>query len=143
MVQKFKEFEDCLEKTEGEEDIILKDGKMASRIVYLQKLICKRKGLISNQMDKIKNENRLSEFNSQQKADYLRSVDDTKLGKSLAKRALNTADLNDISIKELEELSKHIDEINNIEYSSHPSSFYSTCTTLESLRDISKIKKEP
>lgn len=32
-------------------------------------------------MDKIKNESRLSEFNSQQQADYLRSVDDTKLGK--------------------------------------------------------------
>ena len=53
MIKKFKQFEDCLEKTK-EEEITLKDGKLASRIIYLQKLINKRKGLISNQMDKIK-----------------------------------------------------------------------------------------
>ena len=144
IVSNFKKFEENLETKEKEEDFTLKDGKMASRIIYLQKLINKRKGLISNQMDKIKNENRLSELNSQQKADYLRSVDSTKLGKSLAKRALNTGEnLNDIVVNEIENVAKHIDELNNMDYSSHPSSFYSTCTTLESLRDISKIKKEP
>ena len=67
IIEKFKKFEECLESTE--EDIVLKDGKMASRIIYMQKLINKRKGLISNQMDKIKDDNRLSQFKSQQKAD--------------------------------------------------------------------------
>ena len=142
MCEKFKNFEDCLERTEKEEEITLKDGKMASRIIYLKKLINKRKGLISNQMDKIKNESRLSEFNSQQQADYLRSVDDTKLGKSLAKRALNSGDLNAIASKEIEAISRHIEEINDIDYSSHPSSFYSTCTTLESLKEICELEKE-
>ena len=141
IIEKFKEFEECLESKE--EEISLKDGKMASRIIYLQKLINKRKGLISNQMDKIKNENRLAEFNSQQKADYLRSVDNTKLGKSLAKRALNSGeDLTEVTFKEIGEISNHIDEINNIENSSDPSSFYSTCTTLDSMKEISKISKE-
>ena len=138
IVQQFKKFEDSLEKTE-EEDITLKDGKMASRIIYLQKLINKRKGLISNQMDKIKNDDRLSFFNSQQTADYLRSVDDTKLGKSLAKRAENAGNLNEITFKEIEEISRHKDELNNFENSSHPLSFYSTCTTLESLKEISNL----
>ena len=142
MCQNFKQFEDGLERTEKEEEITLKDGKMASRVIYLKKLINKRKGLISNQMDKIKNESRLSEFNSQQQADYLRSVDDTKLGKSLAKRALNTGDLNAIASKELEAISRHIEEINDIDYSSHPSSFYSTSTTVESLREICDLEKE-
>ena len=142
IIEKFKKFEECLENTE--EDIVLKDGKMASRIVYMQKLINKRKGLISNQMDKIKNDNRLSEFNSQQKADYLRSVDDTKLGKNLAKRALTTGeDLNDAVFGEIEEISKNIDELNNIDDSNFPSSFYSTSTTVESLKEISTIVKEP
>ena len=36
IVQQFKKFEDDLEKPE-EEDITLKDGKIASRIIYLQK----------------------------------------------------------------------------------------------------------
>ena len=141
MIQKFKQFEDCLEKTK-EEEITLKDGKLASRIIYLQKLINKRKGLISNQMDKIKNDDRLRDFNSQQTADYLRSVDDTKLGKSLAKRALNTGNINQ-AFNEIEEISKHIDELNDIENASLPLSFYSTCTTVESLKEICKIVKEP
>ena len=53
IVDKFKKFEECLDSIE--EDITLKDGKISSRIIYLQKLINKRKGLVSNQMDKIKN----------------------------------------------------------------------------------------
>jgi hypothetical protein len=112
IIEKFKQFEESLESTE--EDIILKDGKMASRIIYLQKLINKRKGFISNQMDQIKNENRLAQFNSQQKADFLRSVDNTKLGKNLAKRALNSGeDLNGLILREVEEISKHIEELND------------------------------
>ena len=142
IINNFKKFEESLEKKE-EEDIALKDGKMASRIIYLKKLINKRKGLISNQMDKIKNDNRLLQFNSQQKADYLRSIDDTKLGKNLAKRALNTGDINDIIIQEIENISKNIDELKNIDSSLHPVSFYSTCTTLESIREISKLKDDP
>ena len=67
-------------------------------------------------MDKIKNENQVAQFNSQQKADYLRCVDNTKLGKSLAKRALNTGDLNTLISKEIDEISKCIDELNNIDY---------------------------
>ena len=142
IVEHFKKFEDSLEKKQ-EEDISLKDGKMASRLVFLKKLINKRKGLISNQMDKIKNENKVAQFNSQQKADYLRSVDNTKLGKSLAKRALNTGDLDTLIFKEIDEISKCINELNDIDYSTHPSSFYSTCTTVESLKDIRNLVNEP
>ena len=142
IINNFKTFEDSLEKKK-EEDIVLKDGKMASRIIYLKKLINKRKGLISNQMDKIKNDNRLSQFNSQQKADYLRSIDDTKLGKNLAKRALNSGDMNDITFKEIEDISKNIDELKDIDCSLHPSSFYSTCTTIESLKEIKKLVDDP
>ena len=142
IVQKFKQFEDCLEKTKEEEDITLKDGKMASRIIYLQKLINKRKGLVSNQMDKIKNDDRLKDFNSQQTADYLRSVDDTKLGKSLAKRALNTGDIKQV-FPEVEEISKYKEELDKIESTSLPSSFYSTCSTLDCLKEMCKLVKEP
>ena len=142
IVENFKKFEDCLEKKE-EEEIVLKDGKFASRIIYLKKLINKRKGLISNQMDIIKNEKKLSQLNSQQQADYLRSVDNTKLGKSLAKRAFTSGiDLNDIIPQEIKEIEEHIEELKDIDYSSHPSSFYSTCSTIESLKDISNLVKE-
>ncbi len=137
----FKIFEDSLENKE--EELVLKDGKMASRILYIQKLINKRKGLISNKMNEIKNDNILSGLNSQQKADYLRSIDNTKLGKNLAKRALNTGEnINEIVLEEINNISKNIKELENIDYSSHPSSFYSTSTTIESLKDISELVNE-
>ena len=142
MIKNFKEFENNLEVFK-EEELVLKDGKMNSRILYIKQLLKKRKGLISFQMDTIKNEQKLNELNSQQKADYLRNVDCTKLGKSLAKRALNSGELNNIVFKEIEQISENINELKDIDYSSHPSSFYSTCTTVESLLEISKLSKEP
>ena len=42
MVKYFKEFEDTLEKV-NQEDLVLKDGKMNSRIQYIKKLINQRK----------------------------------------------------------------------------------------------------
>ena len=145
MIKNFKNFENSLEVV-NEQELVLKDGKLNSRILYIKQLLKKRKGLISNQMDMIKNEERLSQLNSQQKADYLRNVDDTKLGKSLAKRALNCGDLNNlrnIIFNEIKQISDNINELKDIDYSSHPSSFYSTCTTIESLQEISKLSKEP
>ena len=142
MIKHFKEFENTLEVI-NEQELVLKDGKMNSRILYIKQLLSKRKGLISNQMDQIKNEQRLDQLNNQQKADYLRSVDNTKLGKSLAKRAMNSGELNSIIFKEIKQISDNINELQDIDYSSHPSSFYSTCTTVESLQEISNLSKEP
>ena len=144
IIKNFKIFEDNLAKEEGEEDITLRDGKLASRIIFLKKLIKKRKGLISNKMDIIKNENKLSQLNSQQKADYLRSVNNTKLGKNLAKRALkDDEDLDEVISKEIGDISNHIEELNSIDHSTHPSSFYSTSTTVESLKELGQLYKEP
>ena len=142
MIKHFKEFENTLEVIK-EQELVLKDGKMNSRILYIKQLLGKRKGLISFQMDTIKNEQKLNELNNQQKADYLRNVDNTKLGKSLAKRALNSGDLHNIVFKEIEQMSDNINELNDIDYSSHPSSFYSTCTTVESIQEVVKLSKEP
>ena len=142
MIKHFKEFENTLEAIK-EPELVLKDGKMNSRILYIKQLLSKRKGLISFQMDQIKNEQILDQLNNQQKADYLRSVDNTKLGKSLAKRALNSGELNGIIFKEIKQISDNINELQDIDYSSHPSSFYSTCTTVESLQEINKLSNEP
>jgi len=144
IIQNFKKFEDSLLKEPEDEEVVLKDGKLASRLIFLRKLINKRKGLISNQMDMIKNENKLSQLNSQQKADFLRNVDNTKLGKGLARRALKDGeDLDKVILKEVEEISNHIDELKDIDYTKHPSSFYSISTTFESLKDLCTLYKNP
>ena len=117
---------------------------MNSRIQYIKKLINKRKGLISNQMEAIKNDQKLSELNSQQKADYLRSVDNTKLGKSLAKRAVNSGiDFTEQIKKEIKEMKNNLSEINEIDYSNDPVSFYSTSSTLESIRELCGVVEDP
>ena len=141
MVKHFKEFENGLEAI-NQEEVVLKDGKLNSRIIYLKQLLNKRKGLISNQMDAIKNNKLLDQLNSQQKADYLRSVENTKLGKNLAKRAINSGELDTIVFKEIKQISDNINELNDIDDSSNPSSFYSTSTTIESLKELSQVSKE-
>ena len=135
MVKYFKEFEETLDKV-NQEELILKDGKLNSRIQYIKKLINQRKGLISNQMEAIKNEQKLSELNSQQKADYLRNVDNTKLGKSLAKRAVDSGlDFTEAIKEEIQEM--------KIDYSNDPISFYSTSSTLESIKTLCALDEDP
>jgi hypothetical protein len=143
MVKCFKDFEENLEKV-NEEELVLKDGKMNSRIQYIKSLINKRKGLISNQMEAIKNEQKLSELNSQQKADYLRNVDNTKLGKSLAKRAATSGlDCTEQIKEEIKEMSQHLSEINEVDYSNDPISFYSTSSTVESIKELCQLVEDP
>ena len=143
MVKYFKEFEDTLEKV-NQEELVLKDGKMNSRIQYIKKLINQRKGLISNQMEAIKNEQKLNELNSQQKADYLRNVDNTKLGKNLAKRAVESGlDFTEQIKEEIKEMKKHLNEISDIDYSNDPISFYSTSSTLEGIRTLCDLDQDP
>ena len=143
MVKYFKEFEETLDKV-NQEELVLKDGKMNSRIQYIKKLINQRKGLISNQMEAIKNEQKLSELNSQQKADYLRNVDNTKLGKSLAKRAVDSGlDFTEAIKDEILEMKRHLNEISEIDYSNDPISFYSTSSTLESIKTLCALDEDP
>ena len=136
MVKYFKEFEDTLDKV-NQEELVLKDGKMNSRIQYIKKLIQQRKGLISNQMEAIKNDQKLNELNSQQKADYLRNVDNTKLGKNLAKRAFDSGlDFTEEIKQQIQEMKNHIKEIANLDDSNDPTSFYSTSSTLEGIKTL-------
>ena len=143
MVKYFKEFEDTLDKV-NQEELVLKDGKMNSRIQYIKKLINQRKGLISNQMEAIKNQEKLNELNSQQKADYLRNVDNTKLGKNLAKRAVDSGlDFTEKIKEEILEMKKHLNEISQIDDSNDPISFYSTSSTLEGIKSLCALDEDP
>lgn len=142
MINCFKTFEDSLQKID--EDLVLKDGKMHSRIQYIKKLISKRKGLISNQMDAINNENKLDQLNSQQKADYLRNVDLTKIGRSLGKRAAAKGLDFDATIKkEIKAMNQNLSELKDIDSTDDPISFYSTSSTVEGIKALCEIIDDP
>ena len=85
-------------------------------------------------------EQKLSQLNNQQKADYLRNVENTKLGKSLEKRAVNSGtDFTEIIKEEIKPMNQHLSELNEIDYSNVPKSFYSTSSTLESLKELCEL----
>ena len=71
-------------------------------------------------------------------------MDNNKLGKGLAKRTLkDDEDLNKVIFKEIEQISKHNKELKDIDYSTHHTIFYSTSITIESIKHLYDLFKNP
>ena len=115
--------------------------KISSRVLYIKSLINKRAHSLINVMNAIKNDELIAQLNSRQQADYLRSIDtNDRTAKGLAKRAVNEGiDFDDVAKGEVIEMSKHIDELKDVDDSNDTISFYSTCTTLDGLRTLCKM----
>ena len=143
IVQYFQQFEESLTKIEDDEEMkkYTTTPKIATRINLMKKMIKKRTGTIASKMKEIQNDEKISQLNSQQKADYLRNINtNDKTGKGLAKRAfLEGIDFDDTARKEVIEMSKHIKELSDINESSHSISFYSTTSTLEGIRLLCQL----
>ena len=94
-------------------------------------------------MKEIKNDDKVSELNSKQLADFLRNLDINKDTKKLSKRGFNEGiNFDELARKEVLNMSKHIEEINNIDDSTHSVSFYSTSTTLEGIKTVCELTKD-
>ena len=140
IVNSFKEFEQLLINSES---LALKDNKLSSRVTFIKKLIKKREGSIINKFNQIINDDKINQLNSQQKADYLRNVDNTKSGKSLAKRAfVEGIDFDSIAREEVKKMAEHINELKDIDDSNHLQSFYSLSTTLEGIKTVCDLSKD-
>ena len=137
MIQYFQDFENSinLEKDPEMSNYLVKP-KIASRIVLMKTLHQKRIGLVSTKMKQIQNDDIVNSLNNQQKADYLRNINtNDKTGKGLAKRAvLEGLNFDEVARNEVIEMSKHIDELKDIDFTDHHISFYSTTSTLEGIR---------
>ena len=113
IVNSFKEFEQLLINSDS---LVLKDNKLSSRVTFIKKLIKKREGSIINKFNQIINDDKINQLNSQQKADYLRNVDNTKSGKALAKRAfVEGIDFDSIAREEVKKMAEHINELKDID----------------------------
>ena len=140
IVNSFKEFEQLLINSES---LALKDNKLSSRVTFIKKLIKKREGSIINKFNQIINDDKINQLNSQQKADYLRNVDNTKSGKGLAKRAfVEGIDFDSIAREEVKKMAEHINELKDIDDSNHLQSFYSLSTTLEGIKTVCDLSKD-
>ena len=146
IVEYFENFENVLnlQKIEDEKNLnVIDKFKISNRAFLLKKLIEKRNSSISHKMKEIKNDDKVSELNSKQLADFLRNLDINKDSKKLSKRGFNEGiNFDELARKEVLNMSKHIEEINNIDDSTHSVSFYSTSTTLEGIKTVCELTKD-
>ena len=139
----FSKFENSLSANSTENQLL--DKKIGSRVQQIRNIIAKRTNTLQNKLNSIKNDENINNLNSKQQAEYLRSLEiKDKTGKSLARRAKKEGiDFDEIAKEEVIQISKHIDELKDIDDSSHTISFYSTCTTLDGLRTLAQMPNEP
>ena len=136
-------FTDFENKLFVNQNINILDNSLNSRLILITKEIEKRKISISNKMGEIRNDEKITQLNSKQQAEYLRQVDiNDKTSKALAKRAFNQGlNYDEIAKKEVLEMSNHIDELKDIDSSKLNISFYSTCNTLDGINTICSLSK--
>jgi len=138
IIKFFTDFENSLSSTE------LLDNKISSRIQYIENTLKKKKNQFSNLLNNIKNNDKINELNSRQQAEFLRKLDiNEKSSKKLAKRGINKGiNYDEELIKEVKLMKEHLNEINEIDDSTHTISFYSTCTTLDGIKEVCNIKED-
>jgi len=126
------------------QEVNILDNSLNSRLILISKQIEKRKISLSNKMGEIRNDEKIMQLNSRQQAEYLRKMDiNDKTSKALAKRAyIQGFEFEEIAKKEIIEMSKHLDELKDIDTSILHDSFYSTCNTLDGIKTLCSLTKQ-
>jgi hypothetical protein len=140
IVKYFSDLEKTLEARDST-DIDLKENTgLKARMEYYKSLIKKRERSVFNKMNQIANDDKVSQLNSAQQADYLRQVELTKTSKGLAKRSLQEGlNFDEEARKEVAAMHAHLHELKDIDDSNHTVSFYSTCTTLDGIKSVCSL----
>ena len=146
IINYFEKFEDTLnlESLDKEENIKETDKfKISNRANLLKKLIQKRNISITNKMKEIQNNDKVSQLNAKQLADFLRNLDINKDTKSLAKRGIKEGiDFDVEARKEVLNMLNNINELDGIDDTNHTVSFYSTSTTLSGIKSVCELAKD-
>ena len=146
IINYFDTFENMLNLQNIDNEIILKDSekyKISNRAFLLKKLIQKRNVSISHKMKEIQNNDKVSQLNAKQLADFLRNLDLNKESKSLARRGIKEdIDFDEIARNEVLNMMNHIKELNEIDDSNHNVSFYSASTTLEGIKSLCELAQD-
>jgi hypothetical protein len=136
IVQYFSKLETVFERKDAGKDNMLQNN-LQSRLAYFRCLVEKKNRSVSMRMAEIANDNKVSQMNSAQQANYLRTVDTSLTGKSLAKRAVKTGlDFDSVAIAEVKAMKLHLSELDGIDDSNHYISFYSQESTLQGIKAV-------
>ncbi|ARF08197.1 hypothetical protein Catovirus_1_247 [Catovirus CTV1] len=143
IVEYFTSFEKKLIQNDTNVIDILKDNKLSSRFNFIKQTIERTKRTISHQMEQLANNDKVAKLNSAQLADYLRNTDDqTRTGKALARRVLETTsdlDFNTTVRNEIIQMHKHLNELKDVDSTGHTRSFYNLETTLDGIKTVCKL----
>ena len=140
IVRYFEELEKNFAMNEPDAVDLLKNKGLQSRLKFFRDLIGKKNRSVSMKMSEIANDNKVSMLNSAQQAAYLRSVETSSNSKQLAKRALKTGlNFDEVARREVKKMAEHVHELNDIDDSTHYTSFYSQETTLGGIRAVCQL----
>ncbi|CAF1283955.1 unnamed protein product [Rotaria sordida] len=137
----FQNIENSLLSNDNDNNILLNDSSLRARLQYLKNSIIRKKKSFVMRLSQIANDDKVSQLNSAQQAEYLRSIDNTsKNARGLARRAVTQGlDFNEILRKQIRIMSEHIHELNDIDDNDHLVSFFSQDTTLGGIRAVCQL----
>ena len=139
----FENFEYNLLNIE-EENINYIDNKINTRIFYLEKELQKKEQIYFHKLKYLKIKEQIKILNDSHSDSYFRNIKyNERSSKRLCKKinGLNDNELDEISRKEVINISNHFEEIKDLEKENNNfiSSFYSTCTTFDGLKALANI----
>jgi hypothetical protein len=140
IIKYFSELEKTLEARDSTDVDLKENTNLKARMEYYKSLIKKRERSVFNKMNQIANDDKVSQLNSAQQADYLRQVELTKTSKGLAKRSVQEGlNFDEEARKEVIAMHAHLNELKDIDDSDHTVSFYSTCTTMDGIKAVCQL----
>lgn len=145
-IQKIMEFftqlQNWIEARKDDSFELLENG-LRGRVEYFKNILKKRKKSFLQLMSQIANDDKISQLNSAQQAEYLRKVESTKNAKGLARRALDTSlDFTDVLQKEVRNMHANLKELDGVLDDNEYTSFYSQDTVLGGIKAVCSLVDE-
>lgn len=143
IVEYFTQLEKILNLMDTNDVDLTKDTSLKSRLNFFKKQAFRQSKSISQSLANIANQDKVSQLNSAQQAEYLRNATTSSNTISLAKRGLKEGfDFDEKAIKEVKNMKMHFHELKDIDDSNHAVSFYGQDTTLGGIRTLCELDDE-
>lgn len=143
IVKYFSQLEKTFIMNDKSEIDLSTDTSIKTRVKFLKKMALRQSKSIVQILSSIANQDKVSQLNSAQQADYLKSTTTSSNAINLAKRALKQGfDFDEKAIKEVKEMRAHLHELDDIDDTNHSRSFYSMETTLGGIRELCSLDDE-
>jgi hypothetical protein len=119
------------------------DKSIKARLQFFKKHALRKSKTLIQELCNIANNEKVSQLNSAQQAEFLRSAVTSSNTINLAKRGIKQGlDFDIKAIQEVKEMKRHLHELADIDDSNHSVSFYSQDTTLSGIKAVCALDDE-